>query len=218
MGGWKMKRYNNLFDDMLTYEKILKVYKKIKGNIRNKKSVIKFDANLNQNLLEIVRLLYEGKYEFNRYNIFLIREPKYRLIMSERIEDKIVNHMVSEYILLPTLERSLIDTNVATRKGKGSSYAFNNLVKYINEVKGKDVYFLKIDISKYFYNIDHDILNDLLNKKIKDKKSIRIIRNILDTTNEKYINDKISEVIQDEINQIKHFKINDNEKMDRLKE
>ena len=79
--------------------------------------------------------------------------------MSENIQDKLVNHLVSKYILLPALESKLIDTNVATRLGKGSSYAFNKFVKYIDILKYKknEIYILKIDIKKYFYNIDHEI-------------------------------------------------------------
>ena len=38
-------------------------------------------------------------YHHGKYNIFLIKDPKYRVIMSENLKDKIVNQMVSEYIL-----------------------------------------------------------------------------------------------------------------------
>ena len=39
---------------------------------------------------------------FSNYNIFLIHEKKYRIIMSESISDKIVNQMISYFILLPS--------------------------------------------------------------------------------------------------------------------
>ena len=62
--------------------------------------------------------------------------------MSENLTDKIVNQMVSEYILKPVLEPRLINSNVATRVGMGSSYAFNLCKKYINYLKreGREIY------------------------------------------------------------------------------
>ncbi len=59
----------------------------------------------------------------------------------------------------------------ATRKNKGTLYGVKLLKKYLNEMKRKykNFYILKIDISKYFYNIDHDILKKIIKKKIKDK-------------------------------------------------
>ena len=40
----------------------------------------------------------------------------------------------------------------------------------------KEVYCLKIDVSKYFYNIDHEILFDLVKKRIKDKDILELVR------------------------------------------
>lgn len=92
----------------------------------------------------------------------MIFEPKPRIVMSQCINDKIVNHFISKYYLLPYLDNKLIDANVATRVNKGTSYANKLMVKYINNLrmidKNKDIYVLKIDISKYFYNINHNVL------------------------------------------------------------
>ena len=121
----KSKKY--LYNNILNYNNALEVFNKIKSNCHNKKAIYKFSLNLNTNIMNILYKLKNKTYKFNKYNIFIINEPKFRIIMSENISDKLVNHMVSKYILLPSLETKLIDTNVATRIGKGSSYAFNKL-------------------------------------------------------------------------------------------
>ena len=123
-----MKRRNNLYDSMLDYEKIKRVYNKLRVTTKNKKEVIRFSLYLNENLMDILTKLYKGKYVFNKCRIFLIKEPKYRLIMSECIEYKIVNHLLSDE-LINSLEKSLIDNNVTTRKNKGSRLAYNDLLK-----------------------------------------------------------------------------------------
>ena len=171
----------NVINEILANpKKIKKIYNMVRVTTKNKKEVIRFSLNLNENLMDILTKLYKGKYVFNNYRIFLIREPKYRLIMSECIEDKIVNHLLSDE-LIKSLERCLIDNNVATRKNKGSKQAYNEFIKGINELmyKSKDIYVLKLDISKYFYNINHKILMDMVMEKIKDKKALYLLKEIL---------------------------------------
>ena len=214
-----MKRRSSLYDSMLDYKKIKKIYNKVRVTTKNKKEVIRFSLNLNENLMDILTKLYKGKYVFNNYRIFLIRKPKYRLIMSECIKDKIVNHLLSDE-LIKSLERCLIDNNVAARKNKGSKQAYNEFIKGINELmyKSKDIYVLKLDISKYFYNINHKILMNMVMEKIKDKKALYLLKEILDTTNKSYVNKEIREVIYKEKKRIKSLNISKEEKMKLYKE
>ena len=138
--------------------------------------------------------------------------------MSENISDKLVNHLVSKYILLTKLESKLIDTNVATRINKGSGYAFNKFVEYINKLKyqNKEIYILKVDIKKYFYNIDHKILMSKVKKYIKDKCALRIIEEIINSTNEKYINERINYLKDSRIKYINSLNISKKEKETKI--
>ncbi|MEG2458154.1 MAG: reverse transcriptase domain-containing protein, partial [Bacilli bacterium] len=185
-----MKRIGNIYEEMLSTKRIEEVFEDIKSRCKNKGNVIEFLLNKNSNINSILNDLSNYSYKFNKYSIFLIKEPKYRIIMSSSINDKIVNHLVSSYILLPSLESSLCEENTATRKGKGSAYARKLLLRHINTLKhnNKEIYVLKLDISKYFYNIDHNILLNKINNKIKDKNALKIIKDILDITNNEYIN------------------------------
>ena len=49
---------------------------------------------------------------------------------------------------------------------------------------------MKIDIKKYFYNINHEILFEMIKKDIKDRDALRIIKIILDSTDESYVNEE----------------------------
>ena len=201
-----MKRKGNLYNNICDISNIYNVYKDLRKSVNNKKEVLDFEIGLHSNICNLSKELYNKKYTVGRYNIFLIREPKYRLIMSERFKDKLINHLVSRYIL-DVLDNSLISTNVATRKGKGGSYAFDKLIKYINELRKleKKIYVLKIDINKYFYNIDHDILKEKLRRKIKDSDALDIIYKIIDSTNCKYINEDIERIKEEEIKKVKNY-------------
>lgn len=209
-----MKRKKQLYKEILETEHILKMYNTIKRNCKNKKEVYQFSLNLNQNIQEIQQKLENQNYNFDKYRIFIINEPKYRLIMSEKIEDKIVNHLVAKYILLPALDPSLIDANVATRYEKGSAHAFKLFLKYTNRLyrEQKEIYILKIDISKYFYNIDHDICKELVKKKIKDPNALKIINEIIDTTNYAYINNEVKRLVSKEKRRVENLNIAENSK------
>ena len=85
--------------------------------------------------------------------------------MSLSIHDKIINHYVTEFILKPKLEKYLDHRNIATRKNMGSDYGIKLVKKYLEQLKKYDqVYVLKIDISKYFYHIDHEVLKRMIKK------------------------------------------------------
>ena len=120
--------------------------------------------------------------------------------MSESISDKIVNHLISNEILLPLIEPKLIETNIATRKNKGIKFGINYVKKYINHLKLKynNFYILKCDIKKYFYNVDHEILLEKLSLVIKDQEILEIITNIISTTNQKENNEQIKKLVEKE--------------------
>ncbi len=211
--GLIMKRKSNLYESMLYFGCVDKIFNKIKNNYKNKKNLYRFVRFKNCYFVNILDRLRDNCYKFGEYGIFLIKDPKYRIIMSENIPDKIVNHMVSKYILLPSIDKCLIDTNVATRIGRGSGYAFEYFRKYVQRIGcDREIYVLKVDISKYFYNIDHGVLKGLLRKKIKDKQALKIIDDIIDTTNLEYINKCIDNLINQEKIRISKLKISKGEK------
>ena len=204
-----MKKSYVSYDTLVDYNKILDSYRLVVKNTEHKEKLFKYNLFLSSNLVSIYNSLKDFKYHHGKYNIFLIKDPKYRVIMSENLTDKIVNQMISEYILKPILEPKLIDSNVATRKGMGSSYAFNLCKKYINNLKrkGKEVYVLKFDIKKYFYNIDHDILIERLDKIYEDKRIVSLLKDIIYSSNMGYVNREIDNIINRELKKdlsIKH--------------
>lgn len=178
--------------DIKYLEKIY--FTQVRKNTKNKRKLFKFEEFYTINMIDTLNKL--DNYKIDKYNIFLIREPKVRVIMSLNIKDKIINHAIGN-ILINILEPSLINTNVATRKEKGTHYGIRYIKKYINELKEKEVFALKFDISKYFYNIDHDVLKKLISKKIKDKKFLNVLFSIIDSTDEDYINKKINLLNED---------------------
>lgn len=192
----KKRKTKNIYDKHLTLDNLYSCWNIVKKTCKNKKEIYYFSLNLNTNIYSIYKELKERTYKPNKYKCFMIFEPKARLVMSQSIRDKIVNHFITNYYLIPYLDSSLIDSNVATRKNKGTSYANKLLIKYINKIiinnKPDEIYVLKIDIHKYFYNIDHFILIDKLKHDLYDIDVINLIYLFLKETNNNYINNRIN--------------------------
>lgn len=193
--------------DVVTINNLLDCYYDIKKNTKNRDKLVKYDMFISSNIINLYNKLISGKYRHGIYNIFLIYEPKLRVIMSENINDKIVSHLICKYYIIDIINKKLINSNIATRKNKGSSYGVKLIKKYINSIKLKHnkFYILKIDIKKYFFNIDHNILLSKL-YSIVDKDIFYIIKNIIDSTNKDYVNDRISKLIDDSEYLYKHNK------------
>lgn len=189
-----------MYDQLLDITLLEKYYYQVRLNTKHRGKILNFEMYYMINLLQILNVLQSRQYRHSPYNVFLIKEPKYRIIMSEIISDKIVNHLISNEILLPILEPKLIETNVATRKDKGVSKGIYYVKKYINRLKMNHdkIYVLKCDIKKYFYNIDHEILLEKLKKYIPDEEVLDVIANIIDTTNDESCRERIKKNITNE--------------------
>ena len=80
----------------------------------------------------------------------------------------------------------------------GTDYGIKLVKKYIElNKKYKEFYILKLDISKYFYSIDHDILKSMLNDL--DNSEYELVCKIIDSTNQTYINDEINRLKNKEL-------------------
>ena len=164
------------------------------SKVKNKEKAEKFMLYKSEHIINIRNKLMSKNLDFSKYSIFLITDPKCRVIMSQSIEDKVINHLIAKYFLVDIYENIYTNSMCATRTKKGSSYGIQLLKNYLNKIKYKytNFYYLKIDIKKYFYNIDHNVLKDILNKKIKDKDALEVFYKIIDSTNSTYINECIN--------------------------
>ena len=209
-----MKRKDNLYHKINNIKNIISMYNtRVKVNTKNKIKIEKFDEYYVSNITLVKNILDSKNYKPGKYNIFLIKEPKVRLIMSLNIIDKIINHLVCEYLLVNIFDKSLIDTNVATRVNKGTHYGYKKLVKYLNKNIHKNLYILKFDIKKYFFNIDHDIVKRIIRTKIKDDDALNILDNIIDSTDNDYVNKEINKLKIKEISKIKASNSNTKDKL-----
>jgi len=188
---------------------------KVCSRTKNKKKVYNFELYKFEHIYNIYRRLKNRNIGPIKYNIFMISDPKCRIIMAQELEDKIINHLIADNALVKVFESKYTNGMCATRVGKGTLYGIKLLKKYINEIKIKydNFYVLKLDISKYFYTVDHEILKRILNDKIKDKEVIKVLNEIIDSTNEEYVNETISKLKSNRVKYLNNLNIKNKDKL-----
>lgn len=176
-----MKTYDNLWEALCSYDNLDKAYKKARKHKTLKPYVIEFEKNLRENLLllrsELLLHCYRPKPLVN----FIVHEPKTRKISKSDFRDRIIHHALCN-IIEPIFDKAFIYDSYANRIGKGTLKALERFDCFKRKASRNDTlacYVLKADVRKYFDNISHEILMQIIQNKINDKKVLWLIKTIL---------------------------------------
>ena len=177
-----MKRYGYLFEKVVDIDNLrLAADKAMKGK-KWRKEVKAFEANREELLYKLQQDLINGTYITSQYETFVIYEPKERVIYKLPFyPDRIVHHAIMN-ILEPIWVSILIKQTYSCIKGRGIHKALHDLKKALKD-KENTQYCLKLDIKQFYPSIDHDILKQLIRRKIKDTKLLQLLDGIIDSTN-----------------------------------
>lgn len=173
------------FEKVTDFGNLYQAYTKSKSGKGFSKSSQKFQIAALDGIHQIKRRLETKTYNVSAYNEFVIYEPKERIIKSGSFVDKIVQHSLCDNVLLPILKNEFIQTNYAGQIGKGTLYGLDCLKAhmYLAYYKyGFDCWIVKADISKFFYNINHNILKDIVEYFVEDKDIYWLCEKFIDST------------------------------------
>ena len=170
-----VKKYKNLWKDVISEENIKDAYRKsIKGK-RNYSSVKRFELNKEQNLKNIQLALINQTYKTSNYNQRTIYEPKERIIYVLPLNpDRVVHHALMN-ILIPIFTKMFIKNTFACIKDRGLHKGSILTTKYVKKYK----YCLKCDIRKFYPSINHDVLYQMCERKFKEKEILWLLHEII---------------------------------------
>lgn len=175
------KTIRNKFYKYLTYENLMKAHIKSRKCKSCKKEVILFNLKQEEYIKWLFENLKNGTYKHGGYRIFYINIPKERKVEASRYIDRVVHRWIADSFLKPNFETQFIQNSYACIKGRGMHKAALDVQKTMKHCKNiwNDYYIIKMDVKKYFQNIDKNILADILRKKVKDKKLMNLLENII---------------------------------------
>jgi RNA-directed DNA polymerase len=175
-----MKRIGNLYQQIHSIENLTLAESKARKGKRNQYGVKVFDKDKENNLLNLQVMLQEKSYRTSEYTKFTIYEPKEREIFRlPYFPDRIVHHAVMN-VVEPIFTSLFTADTYSCIKKRGIHGAHRALKIALCDVPGTQ-YCLKLDIKKFYPNIDHDILKYLLRKKFKDKDLLWLFDEIIDS-------------------------------------
>jgi len=169
-----MKRVNNLFDNLTSFENLMSAAKKALKGTKSKTESLEFYFNLEANLISMQNELENETYKPGGYKYFKVYEPKEREIAVAPFRDRVVHHAIVN-VLEPIYEKIFISDSYATRKNKGTHKAVLKAQKMIK----KNEWYFKSDIKKYFPSIDQEILLTILKRKIKDRQLLILLEKVI---------------------------------------
>ena len=169
----KTELYSCSLSDITNLDNLYQGYLSARKHKRVKKAVFIFEKDLGRNLQQIADEINNGTYYPSEYRQFKIYEPKERLIVAPAFRDSVVQHTIYNAIY-SIFDRSFIFDSYGCRKGKGTHKASAQLQKFMR-TSDAESYYLQLDIHKYYYSIDHEILRDRLARKINDTKLLDLI-------------------------------------------
>ena len=129
------------------------------------------------NLKKIQEELLDGGYKIGEYRHFTIYEPKPRLVSALDFKDRLIQHALVG-IIEPIFEATFLPNTFACRVGLGTHAG----VRYIQSQLRKpseNQYYLKTDFSKFFPSVNHNILLEMVDRKISCKSTLALIKEIV---------------------------------------
>lgn len=171
----------SLYERIISVENLFSAFYEFRQGKRHKEEVPEFEYDLEKNIFQLRRELRKFTYQPLAPKVFKVSEPKSRFIQAACVRDRIVHRAIVR-IINPIFEPGFIYDSYACRINKGTLNAVRRLEKFWRkESKNytQKIYFFKGDIRKYFDSIDHNVLLEIIKRRISCPRTIWLIKKIL---------------------------------------
>ena len=176
-----MKRIGNLYEKVISVENLRLADRKARCGKLKSYGVQRHDRHSETHIQALHVQLKEKKYLTSPYHVFKVYEPKERDIFQlPYYPDRIVHHAIMN-VLEPIWVSIFTSDTYSCIKGRGIHKTATRVKKNLKKDPEGTKYCLKIDIRKFYPNIDHAILKQLIRRKIKDVELLQLLDSIIDS-------------------------------------
>ena len=168
-------------EDKLTIEAIYRAHCRARKGKTTRSSVVDVDLRPMIYVTHILNVLRDGIYVPSRFREFTVTDPKKRLVLALPYVDRIVHQWLIEEFIKPYYLPRFIKDSYACIPGRGSHAAVKCIQGYMRDMRQRQgkYYIVKMDISKYFYNIDRDVLFKILKRNITNQQLLDLLHTII---------------------------------------
>lgn len=164
-----------------TLDNARKAYDTYSDHKHSRDYVIKFEENLEKNLLDIVESIKDDTWKPKGYHRKVIFEKKRRVLAKAPIVDH-----VTEAAAIRPYEKAMYDYSTylapAVKPGLGT-HAFMRMMRneLFRDDQEEEMFYVPLDAHHYFPRMDHDILKAEIVKKIKPGKLRNTLFKVIDS-------------------------------------
>jgi retron-type reverse transcriptase len=139
-------------------------------------SVRDYQANLQQNLLNLRDQIESGCIEVGNYRYFKVFEPKERQICASAFSEQVLHHALMN-VCHERFEQAQVFDSYASRKGKGVYAALDRAKQPTRDLD----WFLKLDVRKFFESLHHNVIKQQLARLFKEPHLLHLLYQIIDS-------------------------------------
>ena len=174
-------KVSNIFEKVIGLDNLLLAWREFLNGKRKKRDVQDFASDLFTNIISLHKDLIYKTYRHGSYHSFYVSDPKLRHIYKACVRDRLLHHAVHR-VLYPLFDKTFIADSFSCRKNKGTHKAIDRFRSFACKVSKNNTqtcWVLKCDIRKFFANIDHAILLNILQKTIDDQDFMWLLCEII---------------------------------------
>lgn len=176
-----MKRIGNLYKQIISIDNLTEADKKAQKGKSKQYGVRLHNKNRESNIQDLHKQLKDKTYRTSPYDIFKVFDPKEREVYKlPYFPDRITHHAIMN-VLEPIFVSTFTSDTYSCIKNRGIHQLLRKLQKSLKNQE-ETTYCLKLDIKKFYPNIDHEILKSLLRKKFKDNDLLWLLDEIIDSS------------------------------------
>ena len=174
-------------EEVITYRNFFTALRDCNHTVSFKLSVQKYNAMAANIIAQDIKAIRKGKIPevTNTKQIIIFERGKKRIITPIDIRDRVIQKVLCEKVLIPSITPHLIYDNGASLAGKGTDFARKCLNQFLEKAKreyGADkVYALLFDFRNYFDSIPHRECYRVLKKYVSDERLVNLIIGIIES-------------------------------------
>ena len=169
-----------MYELLCDIDNLYESFIKIRAASMWKEETQRYELYLVPNLMNLRDRLANFTYTPTQPRGFFINERgKPRYIESRNVDDRIVQNIAHEQIILPAILPKLIYDNAASLDNRGTSFFRHRLEYHLTDFSchyGNEGFALVGDLRKFFDNIWHSVFIDMLTPLIPDERVMDLIK------------------------------------------
>jgi RNA-directed DNA polymerase len=140
------------------------------------RALLRFQYNLEDEIIKLHADLNSGKYKHGGYRSFIVCDNKRRKISVAPIRDRVIHRLIYDH-LVGIYDKTFIYDAWSCRKRKGLIGAIDRTQQFLKSFPNS--YIWQVDIRKFFDSVNHEILINILWRRIEDERTRHLLREVI---------------------------------------